>query len=91
MSDDDDTIRPGYYGRTHDGRLVPIGVPHRIDSVVCRRVADFPNGELPALARVQPCQACQAPIAYNPQSSRAYAAGTPRICMQCAGITPDPL
>ena len=84
------TVRAGqYYGEPHDGGpLVPLAVPPRPpDVVVCRRVADFPGGQVPPGAAVVGCAQCAAPIVYN--AARQYAA--PRVCMQCMQIAPDPL
>jgi hypothetical protein len=80
-------VLPGkYYGRRPDGGLedAPPGEP---DLIICRRVADFPNGITPARAAMQPCSRCHTPIAFNP--ARVYSA--PLVCMQCAGIQPEPL
>ena len=77
---------PGrYYEGDERGLLRPAaaGVP---DVVICRRLADyswtFPR---PAGAAVGPCAACHEPIAYNPNGPHQ---DRPRICLQCAGVTP---
>lgn len=61
------------------------GVPHR---VVCRRVADFPDGRPPAGAAFVPCVECAAPVAYNPHGPHR---DRPRVCMQCVGVEPLPI
>lgn len=73
--------RDGPFGQLHDA---PGGPP---DVVICRRVADFPNGAAPDGARVLPCARCSSPIAFNP--ARRYTA--PLVCMQCEHVRPDPL
>lgn len=77
-----------YYGRrTPTGPLedAPAGVP---DIVICRRVADFPNGTPPPQAATGPCPHCGALIAWNPANPHTT---RPKSCMQCAHIRPDPL
>lgn len=82
------TTKPGhYYGITHDGRFEEI-TAQRPDSVLCRRVADFPNGRAPDGATITACGRCAAPIAWNARGPHLAA---PRICMQCGGITPLPI
>lgn len=79
---------PGrYYGRlTEDGPLVP-AAPGTPDAVICRRVADYPGGVLPAGARMALCCQCGAGIAFNPRGPHQ---DRPRACMQCCGIQPLP-
>jgi hypothetical protein len=76
----------GRYFRETPHGLVP-SAPCTPDVIICRRVADFPGGQVPAGGAVVACRQCEAPIVYA--AARHYAA--PRICMQCANITPDPL
>lgn len=78
-----------FYGRlTPGGPLV--GVPEAVgepDVWICRRVADFPGGRVPAGGAVATCATCAAPIVYNPQ--RRVTA--PKHCMQCSDIQPLPI
>jgi hypothetical protein len=78
-----------YYGRlTPDGPLVPVtDVVGEPDAWICRRVADYPQQQVPTGGAVATCTKCAAPIAFNP--ARTIAA--PKICMQCAGIRPLPI
>jgi len=79
-----------FYGRlTPDGPLVPTGAEHFrwADAWICRRVADFPGGVVPAGGEVAACGDCGAPIVFNPQRT----VQAPKCCMQCAGIEPLPI
>lgn len=67
-----------------DGREVPAQTP---DVWVCRRLEDFPDAVPPIGARVCDCSECGKRIAYNP----ARKVRAPKVCMQCAGITPEPI
>jgi hypothetical protein len=79
--------RPGqYYGVPRRGPLVPVP-PGRPDRVICRRVADYPQGTPPAAAARGVCVTCGAPIAFNPAGPHQDA---PKVCMRCAGIQPLP-
>lgn len=53
---------------------------------VCRRVADFPDGAIAALATpgFADCSRCQAAIVYN----AARDVSAPKVCMQCLDIEP---
>jgi len=75
-----------FYERAPDGRLRP-AAPGPPDVWICRRVADFPRGLVPAGGTVDACTHCQAPIVFN--AARPVAAA--RVCMQCAGIEPLPI
>jgi|KBSMisStaDraftv2_1062788.scaffolds.fasta_scaffold00291_29 hypothetical protein len=75
-----------YFVRTLDGPLEPTG-PGIPDVVICRRVEDFPNAEVPEGGIVTVCQDCQATIVTN----LAKYPDRPRICMQCARIQPLPI
>jgi len=78
-----------YYGRTWAGQLVPLGdVPVPPDSIICRRVADFPLGVPPAGAHIDPCTKCGAWVASNPHGPFR---DRPRVCMQCEQIQPLPI
>lgn len=74
-----------YYGRTHDGRLLEVGAG-KPDDVICRRVADFPNGP-PFTALIVPCRLCSSPVARNPKGPYQ---DKPAVCMQCCDIEPLP-
>jgi hypothetical protein len=75
-----------YYFRTLGGPLEPAppGIP---DVVICRRVLDFPGGQVPAGGIVTICRDCDAPVVTN----LAKFSDRPRICMQCASIEPLPI
>ena len=78
-----------YYGRTLSGHLVPVGdVDRPPDEVVCRRVADYAPAPIPAGAAFGVCGRCDAAIAFNPNGPHPTA---PKLCMQCAGIQPNPI
>jgi hypothetical protein len=77
-------------GRVYAGRYYVSGkeVSPRTPHVwICRRLADLPGGELPEGAAAATCSQCGAPIAYNPLRGIRV----PKVCMQCEGITPDPI
>jgi hypothetical protein len=76
-----------YFGRIWSGDLEEIG-PTEPDSIICRRIADYPNATPPAAAARSTCATCHAPIAYNPAGPWP---NKPRICMQCGGIEPLPI
>lgn len=81
--------KPGtFYGKTHDGRLEEIRGQdiHQPDVWICRRLADFPNGQMPPGGALAQCEQCEAVIVYNPARDLAV----PRVCMQCASIQPLP-
>jgi hypothetical protein len=84
-----DPTKPGrFYVRDARGRLHDDGPTSttRPDVWICRRVADYPDARPPSAAAIDRCTDCDAPIAYNP----ARVVDAPRVCMQCAGITPEP-
>ncbi len=78
-----------FYQQTSRG-LVPTD-PDSPDVWVCRRLEDFPDGVAPPGAAVDACSRCAAAIAYNPARVPTVPADTPRVCMQCFDIAPDPL
>lgn len=84
-----------FYGRvTPDGPLVPAdpAAIRRPDAWVCRRIADYPGGTLPAGAAPGTCVRCDAGIAFNPaRAILPEMAGVPHVCMQCADIEPLPI
>lgn len=97
MSDDKkaDVFGGAYYFRPYPGaRLERIG-PELGDAApqawICRRVADFPNGILPAGAATTTCRRCGVAIAYNPGRVLSVPIDTPQICMQCAHVEPLPI
>jgi hypothetical protein len=84
-------VRGGlFFGVTEAGRYVAIG-PELGDAApdvwICRRVADFPGGRVPAGGARATCDQCGAPIAFNPL--RVVAA--PKRCFQCCAIAPLPM
>jgi hypothetical protein len=54
---------------------------------ICRRVADFPFGEIPPGAAVCACSKCSESIAYNPKKTLT----APKTCAQCEGLVPSPM
>lgn len=85
----DEATAPGrFYGRTADGRLHDLGPDATVwpDVWICRRVRDYPDARPPSAAAIDRCTKCGESIAYNP----ARVVDAPRVCMQCAGITPEP-
>jgi len=82
-----------FYGReTRTGRLLELA-PEEVaklarppDTVICRRVADYAGGRVPAGAAIGACATCGAAIAFNP----AKFPERPHVCMQCGGIAPLP-
>lgn len=84
-------VLPGkVYVLTKDG---PVEAEGKAPGVwACRRVEDFPEGAIEALAAkggnpgFAICEECHAPIVFN--AARTETA--PKVCMQCMGITPDP-
>jgi len=81
-------VRPGFYRRDGQGHLREVGPAPRADVHVCRRVADFPPGQVPVDAERGLCRACGAPIVFRERFPHAPA---PKICQWCAGIEPLPL
>lgn len=99
MIDDDDNnsiINGGaFYGqRRPGGRLERLATDpsagQPVDAWICRRVADYPRGAVPAGAAVAHCTRCGALIAFNPKRVASVPPDTPQVCMQCAGIEPLP-
>lgn len=85
-------IESGHYyyltrGLTRGHGATPAG-PGQPDVVLCRPVADFPDGRPPAGAAIGTCRTCRTPIAYDPKGPHQDA---PRECMRCAGFEPAPL
>jgi hypothetical protein len=78
-----------FYGRTARGGLERLGptAPRPPDVWICRRLADFPGGRVPAGGQVAACDRCAAPLVYNP----ARQVTAPKRCMQCSGIEPLPI
>jgi hypothetical protein len=82
-------VRGGRFYQLVGGELVerPAGEWHSDPDVwICRRVADF-HGHLPTGAATARCARCAAAIVYNP----ARQVTAPKVCLQCADITPGPL
>ena len=79
--------RPGkFYGVTAAGRMLETG-PGVPDTVICRRVADFPEARVPDGGAVGTCVECSAAIVFNP---RGPYQDRPRVCLQCRNIAPLP-
>jgi len=81
-----------YFGRDDAGRMHMLGPTAPAgygepDAWVCRRLADFPRGELPAGGAVAECSKCAAVIVFNP----ARQVTAEKVCMQCASIVPLPI
>lgn len=90
MAKSENEIHGGrFYGRlTRDGPLVPVDEPlGEPDAWICRRVADFPQQQIPEGGLVAACSRCQAPIAFNP----IHVSTAPKVCMQCMRIQPLPI
>lgn len=85
--------RPNVYGgqfyENRDGRRMrPCPDDGRTpDAWICRRVVDFPRGEVPPGGELDTCSMCSALIVWNP----ARKVNAPKICMQCGGIRPLPI
>ena len=80
---------PGHFmGRDAAGTLHDLGTHADAapDQVICRRVADFPSAIVPAGGLRAVCVRCGAAVVH---AGRFPA--VPRVCMQCAGILPEPL
>ncbi len=77
-----------FYRRlTPDGPLVPVtDVVGEPDGWICRRVADYPQQQIPTGGAVAVCSRCAAAIVFNP----ARTLTAPKVCMQCMGIRPLP-
>lgn len=71
-----------FYNGTEE--VAPTETP---DVWICRREEDYPANAIPQSAAFDTCGMCQAVIVYNP----ARKVSAPKVCMQCAGIAPDPL
>jgi hypothetical protein len=76
-----------YYRLNADGSQAEIE-PDQPDLVICRRVADFPEGRTPADAGVDWCAQCRAPIVFDPSGPHR---DVTRVCMQCVDVEPLPL
>jgi hypothetical protein len=80
-----------YVGIRRDGKAERLAIPRGSmtpDWVICRRVADFPPGVIPADAAFTECTRCGERVAFNPHAPHLE---RPRVCMQCAGFEPDPI
>jgi hypothetical protein len=84
--DEDDLVLSGFYVRGEDGRLRKSLVPpgREPDLHICRRVADFTGGVLPAGAVGDRCTRCGVDVGRQPVKRG------PIVCMQCARIEPLP-
>lgn len=79
-----------YYGIRADGAAVRLDVHDSCvvpDTVIARRVVDFPGGRVPDGGTVVPCVECGAPVVTNLQKFPQVQ----RRCMQCSHITPEPM
>jgi hypothetical protein len=72
-------------GRMYQGRR-EVSPDSKPDVWICRRESDFEPGQIPDAASISECTACSARIVFNP----ARKVSAPRICMQCADVTPGP-
>lgn len=80
-------VFPGaVYAVTPTGLQNSDAKPTQCDIWVVRRLADFPHGRAPTGALVAPCFECGTPCAHADKPIDA-----PKVCMQCAGITPLPI
>jgi hypothetical protein len=79
-----------FYDLAKGEEVPPEEVPPRQPLAwICRRVEDYGFGQIPGAAAFDECSLCKAQIVYNP--ARADSVDAPRVCMQCAAITPEPL
>ena len=84
-------MNPGrYYIQSAPGAPYRETTPGEPDVIICRREADFAPGQIPAAAAFTACTACGAVVVVNPGNPRT-AGPVPKICMQCAGIVPEPI
>lgn len=81
-------IKSGHYYRQRTPGAQPeevtAGPP---DAVICRRVVDYPNARPPSAARLASCAGCGAIVAFDPAGPHL---DRPRVCFQCAKMTPLP-
>jgi len=88
------TVEPGKFFDPAKG--VSTGAHSKVDTVTCRRVADFGGamgGTIPPGAGRDRCDMCNAEVVYNPADPIAQAfidAGATRRCQRCNGIEPLP-
>jgi len=81
-----------FYGRDARGRLHDVASPPRPPDVwICRRLEDFPGGSIPSGGAAGTCTKCGAVIVFNPLRVPTVPSSTPKVCMQCESIQPDPL
>jgi hypothetical protein len=82
-----------YFERGPDGRLRPLGptAPRPADAWICRRVRDYAPTPVPATGARGTCSKCGEAIVFNPARVAEVSPGTPKVCMQCAGIEPLPI
>lgn len=83
-----DVVGGLFFGQTDDGRFVALGptapANQPVDVWMCRRVADFAGGRVPAGGQVAACDACGASIVFSP----ARQVEAPKRCMQCCDVRP---
>ena len=77
-----------YYERRGPRSLHREVGPVRPHNVVCRRVVDYAPAPIPEGAAFEACCECSALVAYNPAGPHQ---DVPKLCMQCARITPLPI
>jgi hypothetical protein len=75
-----------YYRRGPDEPLMP-AAPAVPDVVICRRLEDYPPASVPTGGTVATCRDCGRRVLTN----LAKYPAAPRVCMQCAQITPLPI
>jgi hypothetical protein len=80
-----------FYAHEPGGKFVPIGETappgRQPDAWICRRVVDYPGERVPDGGDVTPCSRCAAPVVFNPKRE----VQAPKVCFQCARITPLPM
>lgn len=86
-------VEPGRFYVRHPvtGQFEEVRAGTPAEAWICRRLSDYAPGTLPAGAWRGTCTVCGAVVGYNPRSVELVPPGTPKVCMQCAGIEPLPL
>jgi hypothetical protein len=82
-------VSAGNFYEVGPSGMTPTAPRPTADAWVCRRVADYPGGAPPAGAAVAACTVCGAAVAHGPW--RFPSSDPPKVCMQCASITPGPI
>jgi hypothetical protein len=83
-----ETLPGRFFEMGDDGEMTDLGPTFREGAQlwICRRVRDHPR--IPADAGICACRSCGCAIVFDPK--RLFDIQAPKVCMQCAGITPLP-